>query len=524
MVDGGIKKPDDGNKPLSEKIRWNGLKYFSTAALINWRHAVESFREANLPPKCSDNPGGYIAIRNEWADVIDSIVADGMKNCVYQDGRKAGQLKARPIDIWNEMLIAAQKSGLYAPNPSGEHTPINEVMARILSYVHAHVYHDRPGNFPPENPKKNHVDLNLSSVLTAVNSLDTKLLSLRDPDTTLDVVALKERNERVAGIIADRTATTVPRCVLRNETLADRQFDMQFAGTRISDGNYTQLMCFINYCDPFVSVADDPALQEKLLPVKMADIIEGMSEYLLAGGKSLCPLQVSRVRCELFAGEMGPESLKLIMGERRYELIRWDILYHLAQIVCRASSLPPDLFQLPAKKSTDTPVNSATQESAGGDVIADRSYPSVRDRFNAAKDGETLDPHGVEAARILRLHQVVGHRRLLPILRIKEGDTIRFVPCKPSREAIELANAHDIPLHRCLEIVNLETGESLGLFGPEEVEKLLEGGTETIEDLAKDPGVFIRYETYVDEHERGNSSVGEVVGVRAYTKASVKKV
>lgn len=248
----------------------------------------------------------------------------------------------------------------------------------------------------------------------------------------------------------------------------------------------------------------------------------------------------------------------------RYELLRRDILFYFAQLVCKRHTLEQmfgDLFA-PRKKAAPFPPQRKQQESPVTSTEVDRKYPqdlidpsakTLADGVYKALEEEQIidispkagqEDIGVPPDDIVkgtedviedtkrRAGRISAHRRLGRLI-VREkfpeegGRIVEIIPTKPSRKARELAAAAGIELRHGGEFYNLGIiihPEKVPQFLEELRKKLSDEGepveTLTLEDLEKRyPKDFaIRHETWVSEGFRGNREHGIIETIQAEVK------
>ena len=257
---------------------------------------------------------------------------------------------------------------------------------------------------------------------------------------------------------------------------------------------------------------------------------------------------LTRADGEIEMTGIGHESLKLMAGNTpNYELIRKDVLFVIAQLVCRREQLREiygNIFatkkgkkrkRKPIRKGKNIVPGSVERDYPAGSALESPAEKAARIKKLLSRDPEEFTPEPEEDLEeedfdvedveewvdvmvegVKEASQVVGHKRLLPLF-LKEVEdeqgnkTIEYTPGKPSKAAIENASADDKTLLKGLEFVNL--GE---VFKPEEVPALLGGlGFESLEELAQAiPDAHIRYETYIKKHTRGDEVTANMIAIK----------
>lgn len=372
---------------------------------------------------------------------------------------------------------------------------------------------------------------------------------------------LARENDRVVGILLREADKEIPMCVIEdNDTLLSQEDPLTMQFTPIDDPEFGFFHTFwaqIDYLEKAAGeiVAGDAEVQRLLRPTVAR--MDGIGQRTMVPNLGKIPaFFADRFDGELGGATFGPETMKLISGQTpNYELLRRDVLWYLAQISCRRPILQ-DMFGAtfaPRVKSTvgpkppQQPGDSSNPTGSNPSTDAERHYPGgegsvvtpqarAEALFGALEEGTTLDiapadngegiipPEDVEEVvdatveRVQRESEVVGYRKLLPLIRkiVKHDDgsqEVKIVAMKPSKKALDNAAAAGKELRRGIEFPEL--GQ---IFRPHEVPALLEKFEVTnLEDLvAKYPDrAHIRYEGWVSPYKRGQAVHGVIESVRA---------
>ena len=364
---------------------------------------------------------------------------------------------------------------------------------------------------------------------------------------------LTAENDRVAGLLIEEADKEIPMCTSENDTLfKDEPLVMQFAP--VDDPRLGMFHNYSTQVDYFKEdigavVADSMEVQEALRPKRNAPKGELELASLVSMG-DIPPVFLTRFKAELGCFDIGPETLKLLAGKTiNYELLRRDIYWYVAQMTCRRHTLQKmygDIFA-PRKKAVKPTLQAVPSDqdptpNPATDIV--RRYPTGEGEtispearaeaiYGALEEGIAVDlepeeddeiiPGDIEeqidatVERVQRESTVVGHRRLLPLVRrvaVEDGvESIRVSAGKPSQKARRKAAEMGRELRQGIEFI--EIGQ---VVKAQDVPALLERfGVESLEELeTRYPGnAFIRYETWVPSHSRGQKTHGVIETIRA---------
>jgi len=371
---------------------------------------------------------------------------------------------------------------------------------------------------------------------------------------------LRDENDRLAQALFKEGNKAVPMCTVENPTLMGEKnpLIMQFAPMKEEAGMFYAACAQVDYFDiPHGErVAQDRQLQDLLQVQKAEGKLGQMAPLNVVAHMGNYPaIFVRRFNGEIQGVNIGPQALRLIAGESpRYELLRKDVLFYLAQLTCDRGTLCK-MFGKTFEKKTRRPKSaqpqSTQEEQSDSEEISPndsteitRFYPTGETSEDAAKRAEAIfnelnnpeenddevgaetqpeEPDVVESTReavletrerVQRETEVTGHRRLLPLIgrQGKNGEMIYTSP-RPSKNAIDNAAKAGKALRQGMEFT--DSGE---VFHPKDVPELLKAfGVQTLEEIAEAfPGrAVIRNETWIDPFKRGNPERGVIETVRA---------
>lgn len=346
-----------------------------------------------------------------------------------------------------------------------------------------------------------------------------------------DLESLKETNDKIFAMIQNHQAYSVPFCLVEEtDLIKDKSFALQVAPLEKEVGTFYHDFAQIGYYDEQTGnmLKTTPEIQKKLL-IKREDDKINLAPVIVGEEGGLPSLQISRLTGDLSFFDMGKECLVLI-DPLHYELIRHDILWNLAQMLCKCNileNLYGDFFQTNRGSNTEkrepkkekdkkTPPNNLFfpkgQNNEGIDklnrILSLRSLPEQETETKETEPQKEQIPLNENEKQIKG-----GHKRLLPLRKKVYWDSvsgeknIRYTALKPSTEAIQKAKVTGIKMEEGVEFVEIENG----VFYPEDLPQVLaEMELDNLDEFIeyfRDKGfkVYKRYETWsgsIDEFAR----------------------
>lgn len=278
---------------------------------------------------------------------------------------------------------------------------------------------------------------------------DEKILPKED-EQSLQIAARKRINDFLAQVIATHRQFGVPLSLSEKNDLAQNKLHVQFEDIDpcIPDHAVMTARAIVYNDKDGTTIKNSPNILSSTKPQVIADKFISFSVIV---GDSVAFL-ISRDKGEIHGAQQSAEDIKYMVGEAGYELLRTHLLLQLAELTCPADVLRKELAQVINISGVNSPSKPIHRPRGPRQPPQPKFLPSRY--FPRSLLGPPGTPTG--ATRLLRMHGVTYHPRLLP------------VGHRPSSTALQLAANH---------------GFTLDTF-------ITEDGQ-------------MRYETFVRQHERG---------------------
>ncbi len=342
---------------------------------------------------------------------------------------------------------------------------------------------------------------------------------------------LKAENDRIASIILNNQAYEIPICPIDNESLADERYVFKLAPLEPEINAFGVYLAQAGYVEEKYGeeLKEDSEMHKKTMAkhVFSESGTEMVLTHAFKGG--LDPIFINRFSGNLSVGTFGPESLKLISKDSlAYELIRNDVLWYLAQTICKRSTLEKvfgDIFKV--KKEGTKQTKTTTGENLDGkerkmlifpkgavqsiskrlDFILKKIKSGVRREDSSFKDDakdEIEEAKEKKEKEISKKKRIGGHKKLLHLRKklVYNKETSEYdlivKATKPSKGALKKIIDTEIKLGVGLELIDIEGG----VIYPDEIDFVCkELNLKNIDELIsffekEDLRVFKRYETW----------------------------